>query len=84
MVAPPQMVFGVELSDADAEPRGTLFEDTRDNRRYPGQGERDVAGFITSMRRLGWEGSRGVEMLSRPSIGACPWERDCSGRDTQR
>lgn len=59
------MVFGVEICDADAEPRGTLFEDTRDNRRYPGEGDQDVVGFIRTMRRIGWNGPWGVEMLAR-------------------
>lgn len=60
------MVFGVELSDADAEraPGRTLFEDTRDNRRYPGRGDQDVVGFIRTMAALGWRGPWGVEMLS--------------------
>ena len=39
-------IFGVELNDADAEVRGSLFEDTRDNRRLCGQGDQDVTGFI--------------------------------------
>ncbi|QAY59653.1 sugar phosphate isomerase/epimerase [Microbacterium protaetiae] len=63
----PSMVFGVELSDATAEPAPgrTLFEDTRDNRRYPGRGDHDVVGFIRTMSSaLGWRGPWGVEMLS--------------------
>lgn len=60
----PGMVFGVELNDADAEPVGTLFEDTRDRRRYPGRGAQDVAGFVRAMREVGFDGPWGVEMLS--------------------
>lgn len=59
-----RFVFGVEVSDADAEPRGTLFEDTRDNRRYPGEGVQDVVGFITTMHEVGYDGPWGVEILS--------------------
>jgi len=60
------MVFGVELDDADAEPAAgaTLFEDTRDNRRYPGEGAFDVPGFIRTMADIGFAGPWGVEMLS--------------------
>lgn len=58
------MVVGVELNDADDEVVGTFFEDTRDRRRFPGEGAFDVPGFIRSMRRLGWQGPWGVEMLS--------------------
>lgn len=60
----PSMVFGVEVSDADEHPRGSLFEDTRDNRRYPGEGAQDVPGFIRAMDDLGYEGPWGVEILS--------------------
>jgi sugar phosphate isomerase/epimerase len=60
------IVFGVELDDADAEPEPgrSLFEDTRDNRRYPGEGAFDVVGFIRTMARIGFDGPWGVEMLS--------------------
>lgn len=62
----PETVFGVELNDAaeEPEPGRTLFEDTRDNRRYPGLGDQDVVGFIRTMAALGWRGPWGVEMLS--------------------
>ncbi len=59
-----QQVFGVELNDADAETRGSLFEDTRDNRRLCGHGDQDVAGFITTMKSIGFNGPWGVEILS--------------------
>jgi sugar phosphate isomerase/epimerase len=57
-------IFGVELNDAAAEVRGTLFEDTRDNRRLCGQGDQDVTGFIQSLKSLGFNGPWGVEILS--------------------
>jgi sugar phosphate isomerase/epimerase len=57
-------IFGVELNDAAAEVRGTLFEDTRDNRRLCGQGDQDVTGFIRTMKSLGFNGRWGVEILS--------------------
>lgn len=59
-----EMIFGVELNDADAEPVGTLFEDTRDRRRYPGEGGQDLVGFVRCMRRCGYTGLWGVEILS--------------------
>jgi sugar phosphate isomerase/epimerase len=58
-------IFGVELNDADAEIRGSLFEDTRDNRRLCGQGDQDVAGFIKTMISVGFDGPWGVEILSK-------------------
>lgn len=57
-------IFGVELNDADAMVRGTLFEDTRDNRRYCGEGEQDVPGFIRTLQDVGFQGPWGVEILS--------------------
>lgn len=60
----PAMVFGVEVSDADGVVRGTLFEDTRDNRRYPGEGAQDVVGFIRAIQSMGYDGPWGVEILS--------------------
>lgn len=58
------LVAAVELDDADAEPVGTLFEDTRDRRRYCGEGAQDVRGFVAVLRRLGFTGPWGVEILS--------------------
>ena len=57
-------IFAVELNDADADVRGTLFEDTRDNRQLCGHGAQDVTGFITTLQNLGFEGPWGVEILS--------------------
>ena len=59
-----EMVFGVELCDADDEVTGTLFQDTRDNRRLIGEGEQDVSGFIDAMEDIGFAGPWGVEILS--------------------
>lgn len=58
-------VFGVELNDADAEIKGTLFEDTRDNRRLCGEGDQDVTGFIKTLQAIGFNGPWGVEILSQ-------------------
>jgi sugar phosphate isomerase/epimerase len=59
-----EQIFGVELNDAAAEVRGTLFEDTRDNRRLCGQGDQDVTGFVRTLKSLGFDGPWGVEILS--------------------
>lgn len=57
-------VVQVELDDADPEVVGTLFEDTRDHRRYPGEGSFDLAGFVEVVRGTGFTGPWGVEILS--------------------
>ncbi|MGO4859316.1 sugar phosphate isomerase/epimerase family protein [Arthrobacter sp. 2MCAF14] len=59
-----KQIFGVELNDADAEIKGTLFEDTRDNRRLCGEGDQDVTGFIKELQVIGFNGPWGVEILS--------------------
>jgi sugar phosphate isomerase/epimerase len=61
----PEMIFGVELDDAAPEVVGTLFEDTVDNRLFCGDGSFDLAGLVTTLRDLGFDGPWGVEILSR-------------------
>jgi sugar phosphate isomerase/epimerase len=58
------LVVSVELDDADQVPIGSLFEDTRDRRRYPGEGTFDLRGFVDVLRTAGFAGPWGVEMLS--------------------
>ena len=75
------IVFGVELSDAQLESVGTLFEDTRDRRSLIGHGAQDVVGFIRAMRDAGFDGPWGVEILSvehrqRPLLEALTLARD--------
>ena len=77
----PNMVFGVELCDAQPEVIGTLFEDTRDRRTLVGQGAQDVVGFIRAMREVGFPGPWGVEILSiehrqRPLVDALTVARE--------
>jgi sugar phosphate isomerase/epimerase len=61
---PPERIFGVELNDFADERIGTLFEDTRDRRKYCGEGEFDLPGMVDALRRAGWRGPWGVEILS--------------------
>jgi sugar phosphate isomerase/epimerase len=61
---PVDLIVGVELDDADAEPAGTLWEDTIDNRKLCGEGDLDVVGFISTLRSIGWTGPWGVEILA--------------------
>lgn len=61
---PLEYIFGIELNDAVNEIVGTLFEDTRDNRKLLGEGDQDVIGFIRTIQRMGYTGDWGVEILS--------------------
>src|SRR3954468_1745341 len=61
---PLDRIVGVELNDADAHAVGTLFEDTVHRRRYCGEGVFDLTGMISALRKAGWNGPWGVEILS--------------------
>ena len=54
----------VELDDAAAEVRGTMWEDTVDNRLLCGDGDLDLAGFLAAVRATGYTGTYGVEIIS--------------------
>ena len=58
------VVFGVELDDADEDVVGSLFDDTIDNRRLCGEGVFDLNGLISVLREVGYDGTWGVEILS--------------------
>jgi ubiquinone/menaquinone biosynthesis C-methylase UbiE len=61
---PAEYVFAVEMSDGRAQPVGTLYDDTFDNRLAPGEGDFDVVGFIRAIDRLGFPGPWGLEVMS--------------------
>ncbi len=62
---PSRYIKSVELDDADEQVVGTLFEDTRFNRRLCGEGFHDVVGFIDAVQQAGFNGAYyGVEMIS--------------------
>jgi sugar phosphate isomerase/epimerase len=60
----PEMIFGVELDDADHTVTGTLFEDTVDHRLLCGEGSFDLRGLVALFRDKGFDGPWGVEILS--------------------
>lgn len=61
---PLEHITGVELADGDAQQIGTGYEDTVLRRRLCGQGRFPVAGFIKTMRSIGWSGPWGLEIIS--------------------
>lgn len=63
-ILPIEHVFVVEIDDADAEVVGTLWEDTIDRRRLPGEGALDTAAFVRTLHDLGWRSHWGVEIIS--------------------
>ncbi|MBW8638148.1 sugar phosphate isomerase/epimerase [Hoeflea sp. WL0058] len=62
---PENAIVSVELSDADADVRGSLFEDTIHNRRLCGQGALDPSGFVEAIRKTGFDDFWSVEIISR-------------------
>lgn len=61
---PGRRIVAVELDDAPREPEQDLLPDTFAGRRFPGEGDFDVAGFVAAIRATGFDGAFGVEMLS--------------------
>jgi sugar phosphate isomerase/epimerase len=62
---PLQWLVSVELNDGTFEAPWSLHEDTINHRRLCGEGEFDIRGFIECVRKTGYEGPWGVEVLSQ-------------------
>lgn len=62
---PLKWIVGVELNDGTFEAPWSLHEDTINHRRSCGQGEFDVKGFVGCIRRTGYTGPWGIEVLSQ-------------------
>jgi sugar phosphate isomerase/epimerase len=63
-ILPMEHVFLVEIDDGDEEVVGTLWEDTINQRRLPGDGVFDVPAFVKAVYEAGWRGHWGVEIIS--------------------
>jgi sugar phosphate isomerase/epimerase len=61
---PAQHLLGVELNDGTLECPWDLHEDTINHRRYCGEGEFDVKGFVNCLLKAGYSGPWGIEVLS--------------------
>lgn len=61
---PGRLIGSVELDDADAEVRGTLWEDTILRRRLPGEGALHCRSFVRAIQAAGFRGAWSVEILS--------------------
>jgi len=61
---PRQYVISVELNDGTFQCPWSLHEDTINHRRFCGEGEFDVRGFIRAMQKTGYQGPWGIEVLS--------------------
>ena len=61
---PQQYVISVELNDGTFQCPWSLHEDTINHRRFCGEGEFDVKGFIRALQKTGYQGPWGIEVLS--------------------
>jgi len=61
---PASMINSVELDDAAAAMRGSLWEDTLFHRLYPGEGSFDCPAFIDSIEQAGFRSFYGVEVIN--------------------
>jgi sugar phosphate isomerase/epimerase len=61
---PMEYVVGVELNDGTVHAPWSLHEDTIHYRRFCGEGEFDVRGFVQGMQKAGYTGPWGIEVLS--------------------
>jgi len=66
---PAQYLISVELNDGTYEAPWSLFEDTINHRRYCGEGEFEVPRFIEQVRKTGYNGPYGIEVLSQDVRG---------------
>lgn len=61
---PAHMIKAVEIDDAAQECIGTIFEDTINRRKLPGEGDLDVQRFLRNIWDAGYQGLIGVEIVS--------------------
>jgi sugar phosphate isomerase/epimerase len=61
---PLEYIISIELNDGTFQAPWDLHEDTVNHRRFCGEGEFDVRGFIAHMQSAGYPGPWGIEVLS--------------------
>jgi sugar phosphate isomerase/epimerase len=64
LAIPPERMVALQIDDADAEPVGTLLEDTLHNRRVPGEGTFPLVDFVDLLERHGADAPFSIEILS--------------------
>jgi sugar phosphate isomerase/epimerase len=62
---PLKWIVSVELNDGTFVAPWSLHEDTINHRRFCGEGQFDVKGFVECIRRTGYTGPWGIEVLSQ-------------------
>jgi sugar phosphate isomerase/epimerase len=62
---PLEYFFAVELNDGTFTAPWSLHEDTINHRRLCGEGEFDIRGFLEHVRKAGYRGPFGIEVLNK-------------------
>jgi sugar phosphate isomerase/epimerase len=62
---PARYLLGVELNDGTLTCPWSLHEDTVNHRKFCGEGEFDVKGFVHCLLQAGYTGPWGIEVLSK-------------------
>jgi sugar phosphate isomerase/epimerase len=62
---PARYLLGIEINDGTLQCPWSLHEDTINYRRFCGEGEFDVKGFVRCMLKAGYSGPWGIEILSK-------------------
>ena len=62
---PSRYLLGVELNDGTLKCPWSLHEDTVNHRKFCGEGEFDVKGFVKCLLKAGYSGPWGIEVLSK-------------------
>jgi sugar phosphate isomerase/epimerase len=62
---PAEYLLSVEINDGTFEAPWSLHEDTINHRRFCGEGEFDVKGFVQCLLKAGYQGPWGIEVLSQ-------------------
>jgi sugar phosphate isomerase/epimerase len=62
---PARYLLGVELNDGTLKCPWSLHEDTVNHRKFCGEGEFDVKGFVQCLLTAGYAGPWGIEVLSK-------------------
>jgi len=62
---PSRYLLGVELDDGTLKCPWSLHEDTIHHRKFCGEGEFDVQGFVACLLKAGYTGPWGIEILSQ-------------------
>lgn len=68
------MVGWVELDDGRVGDLGSIISAQLDERRLPGEGDFDIAGFLSALAQAGYTGGMGVEILSNEMRALSPDE----------